>query len=196
MERIDACKLMQADSKRILGGRTVRDYIEAVVRADGKNYLSPPQFITRTDYFYREPKIEKGWETYTNIPQSPPKEDIVMAVEQIKQIPAEDWSAETLRQKLHEIVSVRSCSRLHQGDAAEKKTEQKAFSISFHYCLRCMIAGGKPGPTTEETMLILGRDVTLRRLNHATQSAEAGEQEVEGPREGSIQLKLQAAGHA
>lgn len=183
MERINASELINMGSTSILGGRTVREYIQAVVRADGKNYLSPPQFVTRTDYFYREPEIEKGWWTYTNIPLSPPKKDIVMAVEQIKQIPAEDWNAEPLRRKLLEIVSEWSNSRPHKGDAVVKTKEQTTFNVCFHYCLRCMIAGGKPGPSTAETMVILGRDVTLRRLSHATQSAGAIQQEGEGPRD-------------
>lgn len=177
---LNASQLMKVGSTTILGGRTVRDYVQTVLRADRKNYLSPPQFVTRTDYFYHELENKKSWETYANIPQSPPKEDIVMAVEQIKQIPAEDWNAETLRQKLLDVVSVWSNSKPHQGDAMVKSKEQTTFQICLHHCLRHMIAGGKPGPSTAETMGILGRDVTLRRLNSAIKVAETTEQEGEG----------------
>ena len=53
--------------------------------------------------------------------------------------------------------------------------QRKKVNKALHQYLRWAIAGGRSGPSIPETMVLLGRDVTLRRLKEATSQRDLPE---------------------
>lgn len=54
-----------------------------------------------------------------------------------------------------------------EGNVSQKKDANRA----VNQYLRWAVAGGGSGPGIAETMVLLGRDVTLQRLEHAASQA-------------------------
>lgn len=81
-------------------------------------------------------------------------------------IPEEHWTAEIHRSNIASYIFSDTSVSTPDGDASIAKTEQEARKELFHY-LRWALSGGAPGIGIPNTMEILGRDETVRRLQDA-----------------------------
>ena len=81
-----------------------------------------------------------------------------------------------------------------QHDEKARVAADKAFKKELYHYLRWALSASAPGPGIPETMAILGRDESVRRLQEAREltrelaaSADAGAQKVKGAiKEGDI----------
>lgn len=86
-------------------------------------------------------------------------------------IPEEHWTAEVHRSNIASYIFSDSSVSTPDGDAAVAKAEQEARKDLFHY-LRWALSGGAPGIGIPNTMEILGRDETVRRLQNAREATK------------------------
>lgn len=85
----------------------------------------------------------------------------------LERIPANDWSIE----KIEAITSELACDigglEPRNLGADDVRDQAKAIVNSIGRYLRWALVGGRPGPGIRIVMIVLGRDVTLQRLQEA-----------------------------
>ena len=75
------------------------------------------------------------------------------------------WDEASLREAFEKMAVVLSTKWTHGSN--EKADLAKTSRASAQYFLRWALTGGRPGPSLMLTMSILGRDVSLRRIEDA-----------------------------
>ena len=143
----------------------LRPRITTLLRLEIKQYTFPRDFFDRISYFF--------------FPQSRVKTDelqihplIIGHLDEIKdsfsRISSDHWNALCLAQAIEQLTEILS-QRKDVDSAATNglKRTPKAHLQSF---LRWAVSYGHPGPTIAQTMEILGRGVTLERLEDAAAS--------------------------
>ncbi|KAI9683142.1 MAG: Glutamate--tRNA ligase mitochondrial [Trizodia sp. TS-e1964] len=163
----------KAESREfVLRGRELRAYIAAVFRIDAKNYKNANDFLERNFYFFG-PIINSFFEPRDRTQLGiPPHQKLVEYSKMLQDIPSGSWTSESIYEKIREIGkalltefhSSRGSQSVTSKDTA--KIEKNITSIIYGY-LRMAIAEGKPGPGLQDVMEILGREVTLERLESA-----------------------------
>ena len=132
------------------------------MNADAKNFTTPREFVARNSYFFfLEPR-----DKYTYGPSdSLLTEKIGTIVDHFREILPEQWNEPSLRQAFEKLADGLSA----QWDNGSDQTIDlvKASRASVQQFLRWALTGGRPGPTLMLTMSILGRDVSLKRIEDA-----------------------------
>ncbi|KAH7419287.1 hypothetical protein BKA64DRAFT_751729, partial [Cadophora sp. MPI-SDFR-AT-0126] len=145
-------------------GEAREDFIYSILTIDAQKYTNPIPNL-------KLHKVPLG------IPYIPAPETMLL-FSGIAEIQDEDWRSEVIRERIAWIVeqgaelSLTALSE-EKGDDASWRTEElervvsKAWAKLVHGYLRWAVAAGKPGPDGAETMSILGREETVRRLQLA-----------------------------
>lgn len=147
--------------------------VAAVLHADAVNYTTPKQFLARNSYFFcDEPR--KAWMPGPNDHQL--KDAIGLLSTTFRAVTSEQWDEKNLKQVFDRIANYMSV----QWDQEEgaRSDEGKSTLSSVQHFLRWTLSGGRPGPRLISTMAILGREVSLRRIEDAASSLEAPSVEV------------------
>ena len=142
--------------------------VAAVLREDAVNYTTPKQFLERNSYFFcDEPR--KDWMHRSNDHQL--KDAIGLLNSTFRAVTSEQWDEEHLKHVFDRIANDMSV----QWDQKESPRSDKAKSAlsTVQHFLRWALSGGRPGPRLISTMAILGREVSLRRIEDAESSLEA-----------------------
>lgn len=157
----------------------LRSRIATILRLDAMNYISPPDFVERNSYFFfdeAKPSSERG-----NI-DSPPIKDLPRIIDHFTSIPHENWTEALLQHEiagLHETLQCNYDSKSPEHNRNGLKTSRRQLQT----ILRSAVSLGRPGPSIGLTMAILGRSVTLRRLQKLAVILPAVEQDQrQGPR--------------
>jgi glutamyl-tRNA synthetase len=169
-------------------------YISSIVVADAQNYTTPDDFVTRSKYFFQAPSDEVLGEKIPRLRlESVPLKtsrledsDISFMFHNIKKISSKEWSRTMLKVGLDNVIEkgIKSTLDMVEGAAnahgiveATEVTEaintkriisiRRDWSRLIHSYLRWAITAGDSGPNGVDTMAILGKEETERRLNVA-----------------------------
>ena len=147
--------------------------VAAVLRVDAVNYTTPEKFLERNSYFFcNEPRNK--WSTGSNDHQL--KDAIGLLSSNFKAVTPEQWDEESLKHVFDRIAD----EILVRGSPEEgSQTDRGNPGLSsVQHFLRWALCGGRPGPRLISTMAILGREVSLQRIEDAASSLEALSVEV------------------
>ena len=134
-------------------------YIVKLLQATARQYTTPQDFFRRHLYFFRTPP-QPAWVKSPRLPIHAKDECIVSAVQKMDEIPQEEWVEAVLTVKLQSIAQTASEENDCFMDLAETRRR-----VSEN--LRTILLAGNSGPGMVETMILLGREVTLRRIASA-----------------------------
>ncbi|EFR04814.1 glutamyl-tRNA synthetase [Nannizzia gypsea CBS 118893] len=161
----------------ILKGRPLEKHVASLLREGARSYTTAEEFIAQNETFFTQ-TIDRPSYTSAAVAKNPSSEPAIpistlhTAAAVLTMIPEEHWTAEVHRANIASyIFSDASVSALNR-DAAIAKAEQEARKELFHY-LRWALSGGAPGIGIPNTMEILGRDETVRRLQDAREATKA-----------------------
>jgi glutamyl-tRNA synthetase len=162
------------------------DYVRDILWADAKKYTNPAEFVERNTFFWVSPTSEilvKNMPALRlhNVPSlaaQPTPAALSPFFSNFSEIPEEGWNAAEIKSWILSIVeqaSSRSFAELtiknkhwSETDADAARIQwSKAWNKLVHQYLRWALMGAMPGPDGAETMRILGRNETLRRLERA-----------------------------
>ena len=90
----------------------------------------------------------------------------------------EQWNEPNLKETLETIALILSKKWGHVSN--ERIDLAKASRASVQHFLRWALTGGRPGPNLMLTMDILGRDVSLKRIEDAVMALEKMTPEAKG----------------
>lgn len=165
---------LQKSLTPILEGRTLSEYVAPLLRADAKSYTTASEFLERNSTFFTT-ELDRPPYTPASTPLSPsdltptasiPMVSLHTAAAAFTLVPSAHWTLETHRTNITSYdgsESVLLPSELQDAPIAVDKLFKKEL---YHY-LRWALSASAPGPGIPETMAILGRDETVRRLQEA-----------------------------
>jgi len=157
-------------------------FIKSILCRDASSYTNPTEFIIRNTYFFVAPTSEtltatipplKLHKVPAGITHSFRPETILPFFNNFSEIPEPDWNATEIKSWINSIIeqgAMRSVSELGELQPSPEEQEyivRKAWSKLVHQYLRWAISASMPGPDGAETMKILGKDETIRRLDKA-----------------------------
>lgn len=180
-ERLKADDAAGASLNKVLQGRDLRGYVDAIVKADARNYTNASEFVERNKFFFTRPSKE---DLLDNRPPSSvhlaPKSvlktislsDLNSDLDPIYKLPATEWTPANIRQTVNDVISSKAAKTMKPITCKEDlelttKDVQKSLSKAVHHYIRWAITAGKPGPDGAESMVILGHEETLQRLRDA-----------------------------
>jgi glutamyl-tRNA synthetase len=162
------------------------DYVRNILWADAKNYSKPAEFIKRNTHFWITPPIEFLVEkmpalklhNVPNLAAQPNPVALTPFFSSFAEIPDDNWNTAEIKSWTYSIIeqaASRSFTELagknqrwnHEERDAARQQWGKAWNKLVHQYLRWALMGAMPGPEGAETMRILGREETLRRLDKA-----------------------------
>lgn len=156
-------------SERILKGRTLSEYISPLIRADAKSYTTAEEFAERNSTFFAT-KLDRP--TYTPVSSSSTSNSTVpmlalhTAAAALMLVPSAHWNIEMHRSNIASYDGSDSVEIAPEVDSSSVATD-KVFKKELYHYLRWALSASAPGPGMPETMTILGRDETVRRLQDA-----------------------------
>ncbi|KAI9831306.1 MAG: hypothetical protein M1819_005080 [Sarea resinae] len=185
-----------------LHARPLRPYLSAIFTHDAKNYTTPTDFLARTAYFFHPvspramPYAPPAAATAKN-PYLALSAALGSTAAKISDVDAAHWNVSVLHERIKAAVEELGGLRVggggggkheaegegkheaegeREGKDTDTRNEQTktsaAWNKALYYYLRWAIAGGKPGPGVAETMVILGREVSVERLREAAEAVE------------------------
>ncbi|KAJ9200850.1 hypothetical protein DTO027B5_6663 [Paecilomyces variotii] len=173
----------------ILQGRTLPEYVTPLLRADAKSYTNAQEFVERNRSFFT-PTLDRAPYTPTSSknpsttpgsePPTVPISALHTAAAAFSLVPESHWNAETHRFNISSydgasaLSDTTSSSSVSAPDAATPEEAEKAriaadktFKKELYHYLRWALSAGAPGPGIPETMEILGRAESVKRLEEA-----------------------------
>ena len=132
------------------------------MNVDAKNFTSTSEFVERNSYFL----FIKPQERYKSGPgDRAVTENTAIITDHFQKILPEHWGEASLGEAFDNIAGMLS---VKPGWSSDQNLDLvKASRVSVQYYLRWALTGGRPGPTLMATMSILGRDVSLKRIQDA-----------------------------
>ncbi|SLM38327.1 glutamyl-trna synthetase [Lasallia pustulata] len=170
-------KVLEGDT--IVGDRNPRSYIAALLRVDSRHYSTPREFFQRNSYFFypvnREALDQAG---------------MVFPASFLSRISTTDWTVSNIKTAIDDVIATGVASSegpsamATQGEGNEMPVgrdlsftpRRKEVSKAVNQYLRWAVAGGSSGPGIAESMVLLGRDVTLKRLEEAASQSGVPEE--------------------
>ena len=162
------------------------NYVRDILWAEAKQYTDPKDFIDRNTYFWIAPTPETLIEKMPalrlhNVPiiaSQPSSAALTPFFSNFSEIAEKDWKAAEIKswiETITEQVTSRSYVELAKKQALLSPEETNSAKIQWskvwnklvYQYLRWALMGGVHGPTAAETMRILGRRETFRRLDVA-----------------------------
>lgn len=131
--------------------------IAELFRADAKSFTTADNFLARNKTFFTT-NIERP--RYTPITTTDdPLNALHILSAALTLVPESHWTAETHRANIRAFLNATT-------ENASQEEKKRLTKETFHY-LRWALSGGASGPEIPETMAILGRAETIRRLTDA-----------------------------
>ncbi|KAL4871070.1 hypothetical protein BDV12DRAFT_37244 [Aspergillus spectabilis] len=156
---------------QILKSRPLSNLITSLLQADAKSFTNAHEFITRNSTFFTT--------TLSRPPYTPTSSSILIpilslhtAAAVLTLVPDSHWTISTHKSNIS-LYDGASSVLENTPPAAETDAEKarvtadKAFKKELYHYLRWALSAGKPGPGIPETMVIIGREETVRRLREA-----------------------------
>ncbi|RJE24309.1 Glutamyl-tRNA synthetase [Aspergillus sclerotialis] len=176
----------------ILQSRSLEAYIGPLLRADAKSYTTAQEFVQRNSTFFtttlkrppyspasssNEKPSPAGEQTQTQT-HTVPISALHTAAAALSFVPESHWNVETHRYNISSYDgsdTVIPTSRSEHSSSSDpgvspekgKIAADKTFKKELYHYLRWALSASAPGPGIPETMEILGRVETVRRLREA-----------------------------
>lgn len=157
-------------SNAILQGRTLSEYIAPLIRADAKSYTTAAEFVKRNTTFFAR-KLDRAPYTFTSTDSSldstptVPMQALHIAAAALTLVPPAHWAVETHRVN---ITSYDGSDSVIVPETIDSPVPtDKVFKKELYHYLRWALSASAPGPGIPETMAILGREETVRRIQDA-----------------------------
>jgi glutamyl-tRNA synthetase len=106
-------------------------------------------------------------------------------IEKFRAVDEASWSFDSVKQALGEVLADKEYSKLFETENPETKNLQ----LNVWKPLRWALLGMDKGPTITDTMAILGRHETLRRLELGKEAAEKVASRITPPLESELAVK-------
>ncbi|KAJ5894600.1 hypothetical protein N7495_006291 [Penicillium taxi] len=145
----------------LLQNRTLAEYITPLLRADAKSYTTASDFTARNATFFT---TELNRETYISTSAAVPIQALHTAAAALSLVPPSHWTEEMHR---FNINSYDGSDAVLLSESDAPVSANKLFKKELYHYLRWALSASAPGPGIPETMTILGRDETVRRLQDA-----------------------------
>jgi glutamyl-tRNA synthetase len=152
------------------------EIIAPLLHADAKSFTNAEEFVSRNATFFQTTLTRPSYTPANQITQIPIS-SLHTASAALTLVPQQHWNIATHK---FNITSYDGASAvleenpaLADANADAEKTctaADKTFKKELYHYLRWALSAGAPGPGIPETMVILGRDETLRRLSEARES--------------------------
>ena len=149
--------------------------VSALVKADAQNYTSPNDFIDRNMTFFEAPTADmlKTSSAFRMIKAT--KEEtydlFIPKLDELRNIPASNWTTDEIRAFTNLIIASQNCKHEDPNVIVSSERQanalRKTWSAFVHGYLRWAVSAGRPGPDGSQTISILGKEETLRRLDNA-----------------------------
>ena len=155
------CNSTITDKNRIFipPGRSLKEYVVSVIEADSGNYYTPSQFIERNENFFLTKLNPENEISFTQDQMSM----LHRARIRLSEVPEVEWKKDKIGAQIKETISDLAGEHTPIAKAVDHPIEN-IISKKLRPCLRSAIMGTKPGPPMSSVMEILGRDMTLSRL--------------------------------
>ena len=144
----------------------LRDRIAVILRLDAAKYTTPNEFFARlSPLFCSQPRRE--WESHPE--DHILKDNMDTIVNSFKRVSCQQWSEANLKDVLPQMASALEAKWDGDGDLAydlDPTAGKRRMSI-VKYFLRWALFGGRSGPTLMVMMNVLGRDLSLQRIEDA-----------------------------
>ena len=146
---------------RLHGDDNLSQKAATLLHADAGNYTTPREFFERNRHFFCiEPRKQ-----YKQRPDDYKLKDSMHLIgNQFKEIPLEKWDEQHLQQAFRSMIEQMLGVWYVEHPASEASREIRNAAQHF---LRWALTGGRPGPTVIACMGLLGRDVSLSRIEDA-----------------------------
>ncbi|KAI4134379.1 MAG: hypothetical protein LQ347_001580 [Umbilicaria vellea] len=172
------------EQSNVVRDRDPRTYIADILRLDAKHYSTPREFLQRSSYFFHpvnRGKFDQAWK--------------IAPASAFSSIPSIGWTIPNLKKAIHDIVAS-GCASIQETSGMEaqgerNESQKKEVNRAVNQYLRWAIAGGSSGPGIAETLVLLGRDVTLQRLKDA--ASQGSVEEDRGSTEDAVSIRATTA---
>ncbi|KAL2862728.1 glutamate--tRNA ligase MSE1 [Aspergillus lucknowensis] len=162
---------------RMIQPRTLPELITPLLQADAKSFTNATEFVNRNATFFTT-TLERPPYTPTNQAQAAtpafPISSLHTAAATLCLVPEPHWTIGTHRDNIKyydgaSVVLELNPDAVDQNSDPEKTrvNADKTFKKELYHYLRWALSAGAPGPGIPETMVILGREETLRRIREA-----------------------------
>lgn len=132
------------------------------MNVDAKNFTTPLQFVERhSHFFFLEPRGEYKCGPGDGILS----EQTATIIAHFQEILPEQWSDLRLKGALESIANTLFIKE--DQNPSQIIDRAKTSRASVQHFLRWALTGGRPGPALILTMSILGRDLSLKRIEDA-----------------------------
>ncbi|KAL8952816.1 MAG: hypothetical protein Q9222_001288 [Ikaeria aurantiellina] len=152
----------------LVSGDDLRTRIAGVLRQTAKNYTNPKAFFDDYKYFFCEEPLPDPNSNrvaadvlMTRISLEPYAKTIYNAFQKVM---LEDWTDLVIKETLTNVIDILA-SGSDISDELSNDTHSRMTYRSVQLYLRWAIARGGSGPPMHATMVLLGREVCLRRLD-------------------------------
>lgn len=172
-------------AKQVLGNRLLEDYVKALLALGARGYTNAPDFVEKHKYFFHETptsfQLHRSRPSFKlhNVPrQILLKQNITEVATALKTLEfvGEDlWTVGIVKSMVQQVIDSQTRELLnsetidskHLDMAKTEKAVSKAWSNLIHDYIRWATTNSMPGPASADTLLILGREESLRRLRLA-----------------------------
>jgi len=162
-----------------------RKLVTGLVRSVVSNlqYTSPQDFIDRNPYFFKRPTTEHLISTIPRLTlhEVPPillkelrREKVVEILQSFEKIQNKDWNLTKLKEWRDNSIS--ECAKVSILQLAEKDRTKdweahvhKAWGRLINIVVRWAILGGAKGPDGADSMRLLGKEESVKRLETASE---------------------------
>ncbi|KAL1994830.1 hypothetical protein VTN49DRAFT_1017 [Thermomyces lanuginosus] len=160
-------KITTISLSKLLHGRSLSSLVADLLRADAKSYTTPDEFLTRNKTFFTT-DIERPPYTPTATTVSTSTDEPLAALHTLSAaltlVPESHWTVDAHRANITDYLNATTENK--------SKEEKKALTKEIYHYLRWALSGGASGPGIPETMAILGREETIRRLTEAREATK------------------------
>ncbi|GLA45241.1 hypothetical protein CBS147343_10845 [Aspergillus niger] len=156
----------------LLQSRSLQTYIAPLLRADAKSYTNAADFTTRNSTFFTQ-SLTRSPYTPSSTTNTILLTSLHTASLALTLVPPAHWTLETHRANITAYDgttpddSSPTDTLTPEESTKAQKAADKAFKKELYHYLRWALSAGAPGPGIPETMAILGREETVRRVQEA-----------------------------
>ncbi|KAE8166653.1 hypothetical protein BDV40DRAFT_255217 [Aspergillus tamarii] len=178
----------------VLQSRSLAEYLPLLLRADAKSYTNASEFVQRNSTFFtitlNRPPYAPAASSSKSPSQAVPMTALHTAAAALSLVPEAHWTIETHKFNITSYDGASSILSEESDAGAYGSTEEaekarvaadKTFKKELYHYLRWALSASAPGPGIPETMVILGRAESLRRLDEARQMTMGLVNESTGP---------------
>jgi glutamyl-tRNA synthetase len=155
---------------QILQSRSLSELITPLLQADAKSFTNATEFVNRNSTFFTTNLSRPPYASTNTTPISA----LHTASAALSLVPESHWTTRTHKSNISSYDGASAIlENLNTNSTSTEDAEKvrvsadKTFKKELYHYLRWALSAGAPGPGIPETMVILGKEETVRRLREA-----------------------------